>query len=104
MPANEIRLEDIGTIFEITLMDDTEVVDISGATLMQIRFAKPDGTIMLKTAVHTTNGSDGKLQYTTILNDLDQVGIWQKQAYIELPTGKWNSDIDKFKVHDNLFE
>ena len=103
MAANEIHQYDIGTIFEITLMDGTSIVDISGATTMEITFQKPDGiTNVIKTAVHTTDGTDGKLQYVTILDDLDIIGTWKKQAFVVLSTGEWSSDIDNFKVHKNL--
>ena len=103
MAANEIHIGDIGTVFEVTLMDDIVVVDISSASVMQIVFEKADGTKVINTAVFTSNGVDGKMQFvTTVAGDLDQTGNWKIQGIVTLPTGKWSSDISKFKVYGNL--
>ena len=103
MAANEIHLGDIGTIFEITLMDGASVVDISTQTLMQIKFKKPKSAVVTQTAVFKTDGTDGILQYVTVLDDLDELGTWKIQAYVELASGsKHNSDIGTFTVYANL--
>ena len=103
MAANEIHLADIGTVFEVTLMDDTAVVDISTASVMEIVFEKPDKTKVINTAVFTNDGTDGKMQYVIALDtELDQTGNWKIQGIVTMPTGKWSSDIDKFKVYGNL--
>jgi hypothetical protein len=107
MAANEIHQYDIGTIFELTMMDDEAVLDISGQLLMEIHFAKPDGTVLVKIASFTNttgtqDGVDGKMEYTTVTGDLDQTGTWKIQGIVQLPTGKWSSDISSFKVYKNL--
>jgi len=102
MAANEIHLNDIGTIFELTLMDDTVVVDVSTAITKEIIFEKPDKTTTVQTASFTTDGTDGKIRYVVISGDLDQIGSWRIQGKVTLPTGTWSSDISKFKVYDNL--
>jgi hypothetical protein len=102
MAAREIHEGDIGTIFEVTLQDGDAIVDISAASEMYILFEKADGTTLTKTAVHKTDGTDGILQYVTILDDLTPVGNWKVQAHVVLPTGSWKSDISKFKVYANL--
>ena len=101
MSANEIHVGDVGTIFEVTVMDGTAVVDISTATTKQLIFKKPDGTLLTKDASFKTTGVDGILRYTTIAADLDQAGGWKLQAYIEMPTGKWHSDITEIIVYGN---
>lgn len=98
----EIHLGDIGTVFEVTMKDCDVVVDISLASVMQVIFKKPDKTVVPKTAVFKTDGTDGILQYTTVLDDLDQKGTWYIQAKITMPTGTWSSDTSKFKVYANL--
>lgn len=103
MAANEIHKGDIGTIFEVTLKDDVAIVDVSSATTKEIFFRKPDGTTVLtKAAEFKTDGTDGIIQYTTILDDLDSVGGWKIQGHVILSTGEWKSDIASFKVYDNL--
>lgn len=105
MAAEEIHIGDIGTVFEVTLMDAEEVVDISGAVLMEIIFVKPDEakTKVINTAVLSSNGVDGKMQYIIALaSELDIKGNWKIQGRVVLPTGTWSTDIDKFKVYENL--
>ena len=102
MSANEIHLNDVGTVFEATIMDGTSVVDISAATTKQLIFRGPNGVSKTKSAVFTTNGTDGKLKYTTVANDLDPVGQWSWQAYVVLAAGAWHSDVAEFIVYENL--
>jgi len=98
----EIHKGDVGTVFQVTLLDGTTVVDISGATTKQILFQKPNGTTMTKNATFVTDGTDGKLKYTTVANDLDTIGLWKIQARVVLPTGSWHSDTGTFRVYKNL--
>ena len=57
---------------------------------------------VVKTAVLTNTGVDGKMQYTTVADDLDIEGKWKIQGKVVLPTGTWRSDISSFKVYANL--
>jgi hypothetical protein len=100
--VQEIHIGDIGTVFEITITDCTAAVDISTATDMSIVFRKPDGAIVEKTAEFLTDGTDGKLAYTTVDGDIDQKGTWKIQAKVVMPSGAWSSNIDSFKVYENL--
>lgn len=100
--ADEIHVGDIGTVFQITLTDCNVAVDLTGYTNLDMIFLKPDGTVVVKDAAIFGLASDGIIRYTTIANDLDQVGTWKIQAEITLPTGTWRSDIEKFKVYANL--
>lgn len=103
MSAGEIHVGDIGTVFEVTIMDGATAVNISGATTKELIFQLPDKTTKLtKTAVFKTDGVDGKLKYTTVAGDLSVAGSWQLQAYIVLTTGGWRSDIGPFTVFSNL--
>lgn len=102
MAANEIHVADVGTVFTITVQDGDDVVNISTATLKQIIFQKPDDTTLTKTASFVTDGSDGQIKYTIIAGDLDVPGRWRIAAYIEMPSGKWHTDITTFQVYENL--
>ena len=57
---------------------------------------------MTKTAAFTSDGSDGKIDYTVILNDLDEVGTYQLQGNVVISDGTFYTDIHTFKVHRNL--
>ena len=101
MSANEIHKNDLATI-QRTLYDGDSVVDISSATVKQIKLRAPSGTVLTKDASFTTDGTDGKLEYTCIVSDLDEVGTWQSQVYLEMSGWTGHSDIQRFQVYDNL--
>lgn len=104
MSANEIHQEDIGTALTITIQDDTTVVDISSATVTkQIKFKKPSGVTVTKDAVFVTDGTDGKMRWTTTtVDDLDEAGKWYLQVYLVITGWTGHSDIGDFVVYENL--
>ena len=60
---NEIHQDDLGTEFLVTIVECVggveTPVDISTATLKQIIFVQPDGTVLTKTASFTSVASGG---------------------------------------------
>lgn len=102
MAQDEIHQFDIGTVITLTVKDGTSAVDISGASTYNLVFGKPDGTSVSQTGTFTTDGTDGKLYYTTVANDLDQCGWWKVQAIVTNTAGTWKSDIGNFEVHRNI--
>jgi len=84
------------------------VVDISSATDMKIIFRKPDYTYLKVSASLYTAGTDGKIVYATIgdpenkTGDLDQLGDWEIQGRVTLPSGTWTSDTAAFEVIEIL--
>jgi len=99
----DIHVGDIGTIFEITVQDAGVIMDISSATLMEIKLRKPDGSVSVYNATHTTDGTDGKMRYIVIADtEIDQYGRWGIQSRVVTPQGDWNSSIDTFDVAPNL--
>lgn len=94
---------DVGTIFRLTITDTSgTAIDVSTAVTMYIYFQEPDGTKIQKTAVFYTDGSDGIIQYTTVAGDIDAVGTWMVQGYIETSLGKFWTEKDSFKVYSTL--
>ena len=51
--------------------------DISSATNLQMIFESPRNTLVTKTALFTTDGSDGKIQYSITSSDLSAEGVWR---------------------------
>jgi hypothetical protein len=80
---------DIGTVIQVDVGSD-----VTGATTSRIKFIKPDGTSGYWNATISTQ----YLRYTTVEDDLDQVGEWDAQAYVELAAGKWHGEVTRFKV------
>jgi hypothetical protein len=94
---------DIGTIFRLTITDTAgTAIDVSTAVTKYIYFQEPDGTKIQKTAAFYTNGTDGIIQYTTVSGDIDLVGTWMVQGYIETSLGKFWTEKDSFKVYSTL--
>jgi hypothetical protein len=103
MAANEIHVNDIGTVFEVTILKDDVALDISGFTDYDIKFKPPlGGDLMTVDAVYVTDGTDGKLQYTTVDGDLSVKGVWKVQGFVTSPVGSWHSEIEEFTVYKNL--
>jgi hypothetical protein len=101
--TEEIHIGDVGTKFLITVKNDGVVVDISSATVKEIYFEKPDGTTLTKTASFETDGTDGKIYWTTsAAGDLDIEGMWKIQAKIAITGGSWKTEIGSFRVWENI--
>jgi hypothetical protein len=100
--SDEIHVDDVGTVFTVTLKESGSAVNVSTATTKQIKFKNPAGTSATKTADFTTDGSDGKITYTTVAEDIDSAGVWIIQARIVMPTGTWSSNTKEFRVYPNL--
>lgn len=100
--ASEIHYGDVGVNFNITVMNGTAVLNVSGADDIYIIFQKPDGSDLTKTATLVTNGTDGNIRYTSVSGDLDQVGTWQIQARVDFGASVFSTDIQKFKVYRNI--
>lgn len=98
-----IMVDTIGLDFIITILENCEdIIDISTATSIDIYLTKPDGTLISKTGTLVTDGTDGKVKYTTVSGDLDQVGTWKIQAIINISSNVYPSSIYTFKVYANL--
>ena len=102
MAANEIHLNDIGTQFLLTIKDGSSAVDVSTASTKQIIIKKPSGTKITATATFSTDGSDGKIYYSTVADDLDETGSYKLQGKVIISDGTFYTDITTFKVHRNL--
>ena len=102
MAANEIHINDVGTKFLVTVTDGTTAVDISSATTKQLIFQKPSGTKLTKATVFTSDGTDGKMQYSVVTDDFDEAGSYKLQGKVVISDGTFYTDIHTFKVHRNL--
>lgn len=101
--AKEIHAGDIGTVFTVTILDDSGIVDISSATTKQI-IMDPNGHAAASTfaADFVTDGTDGKLKYVSMDGDLDFEGQYRLQARVVMPTGTWSTNIYRFQVVPNV--
>lgn len=103
MAIGDIFVGDVGTSIGGTVKDqDKAIVDVSTAIVKKIRITDPGGVMVEKDAAFITDGSDGQIHYVTVTDDLDTAGIWYYQGYVELPLGKWFTDIHSFEVETPL--
>lgn len=90
-----IHVGDIGTVFTLTIKDDAgaavNVSSAAGAGTKKIKFLRPDGTVLEKTATFTTDGTDGKITCTSASGDLNQAGMWKMQGYVALTS--WSGHV-----------
>jgi hypothetical protein len=101
--ACNIHAEDVGTKLLSTVTDCGTVVDISTATSLSIFIRKPDSTVLSRTGVLYTDGTDGKMYYATVAGDLDVAGLYKIQGKVGLPSGAIHStSLSTFRVECNL--
>ena len=98
-----IHVGDVGTKFRLVIVDkNLNPIDISSATVKKIYFKKGNGSKLAKTGSFLTNGKDGIIEYIAIANDIDIPGRWQMQGRVEMPDGKYYSEIVTFQVNSNI--
>ena len=83
--------------------EDGVAVNVAGTSVKNILLKKPvTGTVVTKAATLYTDGTDGKIQYLTIANDLNEVGVWETQADTTEAGWDGTAEIKRFKVLRNL--
>ena len=98
-----VQKNNVGTIFRLTFQDCAgSLIDISTATTKEIKFKKPSGTTATKAGTFTTDGSNGKLEYTSESGLLDEITTWQIQGHVIIGTQDFNTTIGTFEVVENL--
>ncbi len=75
--------------------------NISTATVWKILYSKPGATRVKGEWTATAEGTDS-VSYTTKAGDLDAVGKWHIQLYIESAAWKGYGEMVDFEVLDNL--
>jgi hypothetical protein len=97
-----MRQGDYGGIIRVTVKEDGAVKDISTATTKQFRLIRPtDKVESIVTATFTSDGTDGKLQYTVASGLLSKKGAWRIQVLLTYASGYIQSAIGQFPVEGN---
>ena len=102
MAGKHPRKNAIGVAITVTLQEDGVALNISNATTKNFVIEKPSGTVVTKTASFVTNGTDGKLRYSTISGDLNESGRYRLQVDLEASPYDGLTDIGSFFVEDNI--
>ncbi len=73
--------------------------DVTLSSVRQIVVRKPSGVRVTLDA--DLEGTDS-IQYTTVAGDLDEVGNWRLQAYIEMPNWQGSGEVAVMAVNRPL--
>jgi hypothetical protein len=93
---------DLATV-RIDILENGSGVDVSGASVKQIKFRKPSGAVVTKTAT-SVSGDPSMIEYAFTAGELDEAGYWEAQPYLEGVAG-WTGHGDitvEFEVAANL--
>lgn len=98
MADNKIYQDDLGTVLEVEAQnpDGSETIDLSTATVLQLKITKPGASSSVNWAATAKDGDSSLAQHTVVAGDLDQAGVYSGQLYAE-----WDADN---KFHGATFE
>lgn len=82
--------------------EDGVSLNISSATDKKLILTKPDHTSVILDIDFYTDGTDGKVAYTTSLSDLSSPGYYNHQVYVAIDGQQFYSDIGSFRVYSNI--
>jgi hypothetical protein len=104
MSLETIHVGVIGLVIELEVLDENgDPKDLSSASVLEIKLRAPGGSTTTYTAVLSGDGTDGKMRYVTAsADDLDTVGQWTKQGYIEVGSFKGHTSRCTFQVYPTL--
>ncbi len=90
----KIYQDDVGTIFEVEVGED-----LSTANATDLKVLKPDGTT-IETWIGAVNGAiNTQIDYTIDAGDLDQVGTYFLQSYVEFAAWTGRGETVEFIVY-----
>lgn len=97
---DEIHRLDSGTDFEFEVYNNGAPADLSSATVKRFKFRKPDfdQTRIVRDAQFLTDGTDGILYYRFDDDELDILGPWEAEVYLEFLGWKGHTSIVTFEV------
>ena len=93
-----VHKNEYGTVFTITVQEDSVDKDISAATETLMIFKAPDEVLTEKTAAFVTDGTNGEIDYTSETGLFDETGTWEVQAKITTASGVWYTVPTAFEV------
>ena len=90
-PSLSMRFNDI-------VNTDSESGTIDPSLVLGFAMTLEDGVY----AGFDSDGTDGKMYYNTVADDLDEAGSYKLQGKVAITDGTFYTDITTFKVHRNL--
>lgn len=92
--GNKHYVNEVGTKIRV----ETTFDELDAATKTDLKIIKPSGKKV------TWGGSvEGtEITHTIQSGELDEVGMYMLQAYIETPQGKWHGETTHFEIYDTF--
>ena len=92
----------IGIIIQAVQSDGKTPVNLSAATNLLIYLTKPDSTIVTYNGTLYSDGTDGKVQAITGINDLNLIGLYKIQLNYTIGITIKSTEIGGLFVEANL--
>lgn len=83
--------------FIVVFTSNDNPISVAGSSTLQIKFRKPSGTVVTKTAAFVTD-STTSITYTTVAGDLDEVGTFCLMGVAD----GFSSEVEEFEVDGTL--
>jgi len=93
---------DIGSTITVTITEDGVVKDISDASTKTFKIRRAHGLLSSKTASFLTDGTEGKLTWTTSSLDVLSSGHHWLQVYLVTPGWSGHTAMHRFTVEPPL--
>ena len=89
--ALEAHVGDTGTVLRYTIKDGDTVVDLSLATSMTLVIRSKDRSISTITGTLFTDGTDGVVDFVSLVGTWTVSGASTEQVQLVLPSGSWSA-------------
>jgi hypothetical protein len=97
LASNDLRVGDVGVNIIFIVKQNSVAQDISAGTTT-LTFTKPNGVTVNKPSTFVTDGTDGKVKYTTEEGFLDCGGVWRVIGLTDIGSATYTSEIAEFNV------
>jgi len=105
MAKNEVHKNDVGTEFNLTIVDTANAdlpIDLTSASIVQVVIRRSDGSREVVEGTVVGPPTEGRVNYYTVAGDLSITGWYKVQAIVVTPAGLWHSATARFPVLKNI--
>ena len=97
------QVNDAGIQLIVQFVDqDNVIIDLAGASALKIKIGSPDGNTTDKSAALLTDGTDGKIFYTTSSSDLTEAGYYEIQGQASIGGSVFSTRVGILQVNANV--
>ena len=97
-----LHVADINVAVVVTLQEDGRPFAVPSGSSIQMRFMRPDRSILSKVGSTVSGGADGKVQCIMDDGDLTVPGLWAVETTVQCVDGKWTTNQVIFDVQTTL--